>query len=169
MCDEESECRTVTSTKNRLFPPVGVDQVLGLLKIIHTLGGRIDVMHINEAVDADLGELSHAIDAAEMLGLIKYSQGDVELTEEGRRAVEMPLKYTQIALRNRLASIEPFAQLVNYLKKAEEVDVDEALQYIAGFGYGEGSAGRILDWAVFVQLVEIDNNKLKLDVSIEEI
>jgi hypothetical protein len=47
------------------FPPVGVDQVLGLVKVIYHLGGRVDAMNINEAVDADLGDLAHVIDVTE--------------------------------------------------------------------------------------------------------
>ncbi len=38
------------------FPPVGVDHVLGLLKVIHNLGGRADAMHINDAVEKPLRE-----------------------------------------------------------------------------------------------------------------
>ncbi|MFN3804429.1 MAG: AAA-associated domain-containing protein [Pyrobaculum sp.] len=62
---------------------MGVDQILGLLKVIHALGGRVDVMHINEAIDVDLRELSHVIDVAEALGFVRHSGGDVELTEGG--------------------------------------------------------------------------------------
>ncbi|MFN7105111.1 MAG: AAA-associated domain-containing protein [Pyrobaculum sp.] len=142
------------------FPPVGVDQVLGLLKVIYALGGRVDVMHINEAIDADLGELSHVIDAAEVLGFVKHSNGDVELTEDGRKAVEMPLRHLQLTLKTKMSALEPFAQLVDYLKR--EARLEEVLQYIASLGYMEEGARKILDWAVFAQLVEIDDDMVKL-------
>jgi len=73
-------------------PPVGVDQVLGLVKVIYQLGGRVDAMNINEAVDADLGDLAHVIDAGERLGLVRAAGGDLELTATGRDAVEKPLR-----------------------------------------------------------------------------
>ncbi|MEZ0320130.1 MAG: AAA-associated domain-containing protein [Pyrobaculum sp.] len=141
------------------FPPVGVDQVLGLLKVIRHLGGRVDVMNINEAVDADLGDLSHAVDAAELLGLVKTSGGDVELTEEGLRAVEAPLKSFQLSLRSKLAGLEPFKSLVEYIGKGEEVTVAEALEYVEQLGYDEEGAKKIINWAVFAQLVEIDDGE----------
>jgi hypothetical protein len=49
-------------------------------------------MKINEAVDADLGDLAHVIDTAGTLGMVKAVGGDLELTVAGRDAVEKPLK-----------------------------------------------------------------------------
>ncbi|MEM1598703.1 MAG: AAA-associated domain-containing protein [Pyrobaculum sp.] len=141
------------------FPPVGVDQVLGLLKVVRHMGGRVDVMNINEAVDADLGDLSHAVDAAELLGLIRTSGGDVELTEDGLKAVEAPLRSFQQFLRSRLAGLEPFRSLVEYVGKSEKVTVAEALEYVKELGYDEEGAKKIIDWAVFAQLVEIDDGE----------
>ena len=60
--------------------------------MIYHLGGRVDAMKINEAVDADLGDLAHVIDATETLGMVKAVGGDLELTVAGRDAVEKPLK-----------------------------------------------------------------------------
>jgi hypothetical protein len=71
---------------------VGVDQVLGLVKVIYHLGRGVDAININEAVDADLGDLAHVIDAAGTLGMVKAVGGDLELTVAGRDAVEKPLK-----------------------------------------------------------------------------
>jgi len=144
------------------FPAVGVDQVLGFLKVVHHLGGRADVMYINDAVDADLGDLSHVVDAAEALGLVKFSGGDVELTPEGRRAVESPVKNFQQYLRNKLISVEPFRQLVEYVAEVKSASVEEVLEFIESLGYGEEDARKILDWAVFAQLVEIDGEEVKL-------
>ncbi|MEM1637390.1 MAG: AAA-associated domain-containing protein [Pyrobaculum sp.] len=141
------------------FPPVGVDQVLGLLKVVHNMGGRVDAMFVNDAVDVDLGDLSHVIDAAEMLGLLKAGGGDVELTEEGRAAVEMPLREFQKYLKKKLASVEPFSSLVKLVTSKERVELEELVSYLQGLGYDERGARRILNWAVFAQLVEIDDGE----------
>ncbi len=66
--------------------------MLGLVKVIYHLGGRVDAMNINEAVDADLGDLAHVIDVAGTFGMVKAVGGDLELTVAGRDAVEKPLK-----------------------------------------------------------------------------
>ncbi len=160
-----SECRAVTKSGTPTsgegggvrFPPVGVDQVLGLVKVIYYLGGRVDAMHINEAVDADLGDLAHVIDAAEILGLIKAVGGDLELAVAGRDAVEKPLKEFQKYLKMRLSEMEPFTSLAKYVAERGKVKMSEVLEFLAKLGYGDEGAKRVLDWAVFAQLVEIDN------------
>ncbi len=138
---------------------MGVDQVLGLLKVIHNLGGKADAMHINDAVDADLGDLAHVVDAAEFLGLLKASSGDLELTAAGRDAVEKPLKEFQKYLKRRLSEVEPFASLARLVSERGRVEVREVLEFLSGFGYGEEGARRVLDWAVFAQIVEIEEGE----------
>jgi len=115
-------CRQVFKMWRRVWcevPPVGVDQVLGLVKVIYQLGGRVDAMNINEAVDADLGDLAHVIDAGERLGLVRAAGGDLELTAAGRDAVEKPLREFQKYLRRRLSDVEPFASLATWPRGGE--------------------------------------------------
>jgi hypothetical protein len=138
---------------------VGVDQVLGLVKVIYHLGGKVDAMNINEAVDADLGDLAHVIDAAEILGMVKAVGGDLELTVAGRDAVEKPLKEFQKYLRRRLSEMEPFKSLANYVAEQGKVEESEVLEFLARLGYSEEGARRVLDWAVFAQIVEIDDGE----------
>ncbi|ABL88422.1 conserved hypothetical protein [Pyrobaculum islandicum DSM 4184] len=141
------------------FPAVTVDQVLGLLKVVHNLGGRVDAMHVNDAIDVDMGDLSHVIDAAEILGLLKTSNGDLVLTEEGRSAVEKPVREFQKRLRKTLMALEPFTSLVGLVSKSGRVRLDEVLKLLIEYGYDEEGARKILGWAVFAQLVEIDNGE----------
>ncbi|ACB39147.1 AAA-associated domain-containing protein [Pyrobaculum neutrophilum] len=141
------------------FPAVAVDQVLGLLKVVHNLGGRVDAMHVNDAVDADLGDLSHVIDAAEMLGLLRSSGGDLLLTESGKAAVEKPLRELQRYLRDVLQRVEPFTALVRRVAEAKRVSMEEVEELLRKYGYDERGVRRILNWAVFAQLVEIDDGQ----------
>jgi hypothetical protein len=156
VCDKFLKCSAERGVR---FPPVGVDQVLGLLKVIHNLGGRTDAMYINDAVDADLGDLAHVVDAAEFLGLLKASGGDLELTAAGRDAVERPLREFQKYLKRRLSEVEPFASLARFVSERGRVEVGEVLEFLSSFGYGEEGARRVLDWAVFAQIVEIEEGE----------
>jgi hypothetical protein len=161
-CDEQRRAESLKNSNETnvvKFPPVGVDQVLGLLKVVHNLGGKADAMYINDAVDADMGELSHVIDAAEMLGLLKAHGGDLELTPEGRLAVEKPVKEFQKHLKKKLAHLEPFASLLDMVKKGGRAEVEEVINFIKGQGYDDVGARRIINWGVFAQLIEIDDGE----------
>lgn len=146
-----------------LFPAVGIDQLLGLLKIIKSMTGKIDIMDLNAELDVDVDFLPHVIDVAEMLGLVKASGGDVELTEVGSKIVEKPLREFQLYLKEKLVAIPPFRDLVELVKTKDAAPLEEALRLLISMGYDEESARRIIDWAVFAQLVEIDDgDKLRL-------
>ena len=105
------------------------------------MGGRTDAMYINDAVDADLGDLAHVVDAAEFLGLLKASGGDLELTAAGRDAVERPLREFQKYLKRRLSEVEPFASLARFVSERGRVEVGEVLEFLSSFGYGEEGFG----------------------------
>ncbi|MEM1611606.1 MAG: hypothetical protein QXQ57_08195, partial [Sulfolobales archaeon] len=63
---------------------VTIDQVIGLVEILYSLGGVADTSKISEIVDVDAGLLPNVIDVAEALGLVKLSRGDLEITSLGR-------------------------------------------------------------------------------------
>jgi hypothetical protein len=137
------------------FPPVSVDQLLGLLKAVYSLGGKADAMHVSNAISTGLGGLPLAIDAAEMLGLIRARGGDLELTEAGRAAVSGPLRELQKYLRAKLRDIEPFASLLRLVGELKRVEITRVAELLRSKGYSEEGAQRVLEWAVFAQLVEI--------------
>lgn len=55
----------------------------------------------------------------------------------------MPLRYLQLALKAKMLAIEPFAQLVDHLKRVGEARLEEVLQYVASLGYMEEGARKI--------------------------
>ena len=55
--------------------------------------------------------------------------------------------------------MEPFKSLANYVAEQEKVEVSEVLEFLARLGYSEEGARRVLDWAVFAQIVEIDDGE----------
>jgi len=61
----------------RLVPPVTVDQVLGLVKYVASLGGRVDSSKLDELLDVDMDLLPHAVEAAVVLGLLRREGGDL--------------------------------------------------------------------------------------------
>lgn len=135
------------------FPTVQVDQVLGLIKVLRYMGDRADAMHINEAIDVDAGELSHVIDAAEALGLIKFSGGDLELTELGRRLAEAGPVEARSILREALAKVEPFSTIIKRLGGRGEVDPVELREAFEAMGYETNEAKVLAHWVIFTSLL----------------
>ncbi len=53
--------------------------------------------------------------------------------------------------------MKPFASQTKHVAERRKVEVSEVLKFLAKLRYGDEGAKRVLDWAVFAQLAEIDN------------
>jgi len=126
----------------RLVPPVTVDQVLGLVKYVASLGGRVDSSKLDELLDVDMNLLPHAVEAAVVLGLLRREGGDLVVTEEGRRSVELRGKRLRALIKELSDDVEPFKEIFNSIKddsigrevlrdiirRAGYIDVDRAVE-----------------------------------------
>ena len=76
----------VTANKRAKFPmlpharPGGIT---GLLEILHDRGGRDDIYHVADDLAFEIDDLLPIVEAASMLGFVRVSEGDVELTPPG--------------------------------------------------------------------------------------
>jgi NitT/TauT family transport system ATP-binding protein len=60
-------------------------QVISLVEITGSIGGKVDAPKLADELGADIAVLLPILDAAEMLGLVRTEKGDVHLTELGLR------------------------------------------------------------------------------------
>lgn len=140
---------------SRQFPPASIDQVLGLLRVLYSLGGKTDIYKIDEEVEIDFDELSLAVNAAEALGLVAVRAGDVELTELGRRAAVSDLDDVKEEIALKLSSLRPFADILNKVD-GDSAPLSDVLSLLCDLGYcGEVAARRIIAWAVRFGLIEV--------------
>ncbi len=146
-----------------VFHSAAIDQVFGLLKVINSLGGKTDIYKIDEEVEIDFDELSTAINAAESLGLVVVSSGDVELTELGRKAIAGGLEEAKEEIARRLAALRPFSDVLKRLRERGSMRLDELTSLLCDLGYcGEIPTRRIITWAVRFGLIEITPDDIVL-------
>ncbi|MFP3143449.1 MAG: AAA-associated domain-containing protein [Caldisphaera sp.] len=116
------------------FPLVYVDQVIGLVKYINSIGGRVDSSRLDEMLDVDLDILPHVIKAAEMLGLIKQENGDLVLTEIGRKMEDIENKDLRIILKKINKNIEPFKDIIAEVKR-NKITLEQLNKILEKNGY----------------------------------
>ncbi|MEM0001582.1 MAG: AAA-associated domain-containing protein [Desulfurococcaceae archaeon] len=163
-------------TKNRriLIPPdVTPDHVLGLAEILFSLGGRIDPMYIGDAIGEDVRILPHAIDLAEILGIIELSGGNVVLTDFGVRIVKGNSKVVKKLLRENMLRLEPLAEIVMRLKKKGSMPVEEYAEIIRrnySANDREKAFKNILIWGAFLKIFRMsEDDKLVLPIDLSDI
>ncbi len=147
--------------KPLLLPPdVTPDHVLGLVELLHSLGGRVDSMHIGDAISEDVRFLPHAIDVAEALGLIVQREGNLELTDLGRRVAEANPKTVRELLRRVSSKLEPIRSIVERLEEKGEMLAEEFMEhlqrcYSSDF---ERAMQNVLSWGAFLGLFKMDED-----------
>ncbi|RDV84016.1 nitrate/sulfonate/bicarbonate ABC transporter ATP-binding protein [Ammonifex thiophilus] len=75
----------------RRLPVARVGAVTGLVEYLLEVGGRADLYALGEKFAMDLEDLLPIVEAAEITGLVRVQEGDIELTSAGRRFAAAPL------------------------------------------------------------------------------
>jgi len=149
------------SSRKVLLPPdITPDHVLGLLEMLHSLGGNIDSMYIGDSLGESVETLPHAIDVAEALGLVKANSGNLQLTELGKKIVKGDPKTVRRELRKHVDKLEPLGELVRILRERRSISVEEFMEIVEKYypGNSEEAAKNVLIWGAFLNLFKMDED-----------
>lgn len=108
-------------------------QVISLVEVTGSIGGRVDIPKLADELGADVAVLLPILDAAEMLGLVRTEKGDVHLTEMGHRFQKTSKEKLKI-LKERVAAIEPFRTAVELASKGKQVTPSQVAEALAEMG-----------------------------------
>lgn len=143
-------------------------KLIGLLDLVHTFGGRIDLARISVMLQTDVDDLLPVVDAAEMFGLIKVVDGDLELTDKGREFVFAHPSKKKLMLREIIKNIEPFSTLIKLIHEEGEYHIEklfEDLDKIKLFDEEYIDANTlhlfILEWLLYTEIVEYNGDEKK--------
>lgn len=147
----------------RRFPVcVSPDHVMGLVEILNSVGGAADAERINEITDVDADLLPHAIDAAEILGLVKFNSGNLRLTGLGKKMAEGTIKYVKRELGDVIRDVEPFRSILRRLEVERMIEKGELMDQLKGYAYWEDQEDLekvfscLLSWLLYAQVAKYD-------------
>lgn len=144
-----------------------IADVLGLLDvIINEFGGSGDLYKIAKEMDYDLEDLIPALDAAKYLGFIIVINGDVKVTELGKKFLNSKVSERKKILRQVLTKLEPFKTAYK-LGLEKYFTIDELVGKLDELGYfqvrepkaKEALIMLISEWGVFSGLFKRINDK----------
>lgn len=108
-------------------------QVISLVEITGSIGGKDDIPKLADEMGADLAVLLPILDAAEMLGLVRVDKGDVLLTEFGHK-FQKTTKNKLMMLKERIATIEPFRTAMELAPKGKTVTAAQVAETLGEMG-----------------------------------
>ncbi len=153
------------------LPKASVSQIIGLLEYLNDFRGyREDIYELAGMFNMDIDDLSPIIDAAEMLGFVEIIDGDIKLTQEGKKFVDADINDRKLIFKERLKKTRIFKEMLKILNLADEKSVDreelvERLEEDLHHEDAEESMNIIVDWGRFAELIgySADSEEVYLD------
>lgn len=141
-----------------------LSRVLGFLRILRDLGGKVDVARIPDESGMHADEVLPLLDFSEALDLIRVANGDVELTESGSEFLRGSHDFRAKYLRGKLMKLSSFKEIMGELKRRGCIKKEDALKIIVKeevFHYfsPEEAFNCLIHWGVYSGLVEYDREE----------
>jgi NitT/TauT family transport system ATP-binding protein len=93
---------------------------MGLLVLVNSHKGSEDIARLADDLDLEIDEILPAVDYAEVLQLVKVSDGRATLTDLGKKFLASTIRDRKLILREQLARTTLFRTLLRALDKAPE-------------------------------------------------
>ncbi len=101
------------------LPQIGISEILGLVELLKTKGGREDIYKLAAELSMEFGDMLTVIRAAEMLGLVNTPGGDVVIEPLGEKVTRSKINDRKQIVKAQLEKVPVFKELVSFLKEHE--------------------------------------------------
>ncbi len=137
-----------------------------MLDLVRAYNGKTDIAKLNIDLRLDIDELLPIIDTAEYLGLVTVQEGDISLTDLGRKVLGARMNERKKIIRDKLQASEPFSEIAKLLEERKElgrIDLGRFVNQKFGFVSDLQRAVRlIISWGVFTGIFQYDGESGKL-------
>ncbi|MBX3027339.1 nitrate/sulfonate/bicarbonate ABC transporter ATP-binding protein [bacterium] len=142
-------------------PNVSVNEVIGLLEVVHDHGDRIDLFELANRLRLDLGRSILVVKAAELLELVATPKQDVLVTPVGRELVASDENGRKRLFQRQLLRTPTFAFLFDRLRQAPgaRLPADVVREELACFVPNESTPelfDAIVTWSRYGELLRYD-------------
>ncbi|BDG60302.1 ABC transporter ATP-binding protein [Caldinitratiruptor microaerophilus] len=158
-----------------LIPNVRAGALTGLVELLEEKEApRVDLYALGDELQLDIEDLLPHVEAAELLGLARIHEGDIELTETGRRFANASVLERKELFRSlALARVRSLDQIVSVLRsKANRRMPREFFLSFLERRLSPGEADRqldtLIDWGRYGELFAYDDEARVLYLEPEE-
>jgi NitT/TauT family transport system ATP-binding protein len=115
-----------------IFPKATISEIIGLLEVVNDSGGIEDAARLAADFDLELDEILPSIDGAELLGLVRVADGNVELTADAQKLLETGIRDRKKIIRDKVAGIGIIKELTSKLMESDEhkISKKETLKFL---------------------------------------
>jgi NitT/TauT family transport system ATP-binding protein len=139
------------------LPEIGISQILGLVELLISKGGREDIYKLAGELSLELGETLTVIKAAEMLNLVNTPGGDVVVEEFGQQVIDASITERKELLCVKIENLPAFKSVRDFLTHQTDGEVtrDRVLDKLAELipnEDAESSFSTLVNWGRYAEL-----------------
>jgi len=147
------------------YPKCSPTEMMGLLVLLNSHKGSEDIARLAEDLDLEIDEILPSVDYAEVLQFLKVHDGQVTLTETGKKFLASTIRDRKALLRDQLRRTTLFRTLLRALDSAPERQLsDEELGQIVSLAQAplEEAVQNIVNWGRYAELFRYDADEHRL-------
>jgi NitT/TauT family transport system ATP-binding protein len=80
--------KAAAPAKYHMLPHARPGGIAGLIELLYDRAGREDIYKLADELSFEIDDILPIVEAASILGFLKVEEGDVEITEEGRKFID---------------------------------------------------------------------------------
>ena len=145
----------------RTITKVSFSQVVALARAIDEHGGVADVARIADDVEMDLDGIGPVVAAAEFLGVLTVEEGDLRLTDFGRKLMKASVRERKAMLRAFMKDLPVFRYVIQLIETSgrpvSRKDVVEALAVHYGAHQADDLFRALVYWGRASELIAYDS------------
>jgi hypothetical protein len=141
------------------YPKASPTEALGLLVLLDSHKGSEDVALLADDLDLEIDEILPSLELAELLQLVKVTDGRASFTDLGRKFVAASIRERKSMLREQLKKTTLFRTLLRALETAPDHRLsDEQFAQLLAFtpALADEALQNIVNWGRYTELFRYD-------------
>ncbi|MDQ2886364.1 MAG: nitrate/sulfonate/bicarbonate ABC transporter ATP-binding protein [Chloroflexota bacterium] len=149
----------------QVLPHEAIGDITGLIELVHGRGGREDLYQLGRHFQLEVDDLFPLIEAVDLLDFAETREGDLVLTEQGKRFAEADVQEEKKIFREQaLANIRILRRIVDELEKTPshilpEEHILQILQDYFGEQEAEAQLETAINWGRYAELFSYQDDR----------
>jgi len=149
----------------QVLPHVAIGDITGLIELVHARGGREDLYQLGRHFQLEIDDLFPLVEAVDLLDFAETQEGDLVLTEQGKRFAEADVQEEKKVFREQaLANIRILRRIVDELEKTPshilpEEHILQILQDHFGEQEAEAQLETAINWGRYAELFSYQDDR----------